>query len=402
MLWSPGDTMESSTAPLPDLQDRVSAPPSTGGASLAVVIMSWRDTGHPDGGGSEVYVERMAAATAAHAHKVTLFCADYPGAARSEERDGYRVVRRGGHFTVYMWAWLFYITGRLGHPDVVVDVQNGIPFGAAFYARRAKVLMLVHHVHREHWPVVFGPVRARLGWWIESWLAPRICRRARYVTVSESTRDELATLGVDASGVRIVYNAIDAPAYISPTARSAEPSICVLGRLVPHKRVEVAFECAARLLPEFPGLTVTVVGQGWWEPKLREAAERLGITAAVEFAGWVDDEAKHAILARSWVMALPSVKEGWGIVVMEAGQHAVPTVAFHDAGGLTESVVDGVTGILVDDVVGFVRAVRRLLIDAELRERLGERAAEHTASFDWKRSMDDFLRILGEVHSGVE
>jgi glycosyltransferase involved in cell wall biosynthesis len=91
------------------------------------------------------------------------------------------------------------------------------------------------------------------------------------------------------------------------------------------------------------------------------------------------------------------VKEGWGIVVLEAGQHGVPTVAFHGAGGLTESVLDGVTGILVDDAEAFTEAVRKLLVDADLRERLGARAAEHTASFDWQRSMAEFLRILDEA-----
>jgi glycosyltransferase involved in cell wall biosynthesis len=356
--------------------------------------MSWRDTSHPDGGGSEVYVEQMAAAAAAHGHRTTLFCASYPGAPSSEERDGYRIVRRGGRFTVYPWAAALYLTGRLGRPDVVIDVQNGVPFGAAAYARRARVLMLVHHVHREHWPVVLGRRGARLGWWVESRLAPRLGRRADYLTVSESTRDELADLGVDPARVRIIHNAIEpAPSGQAP-GRSPTPALCVLGRLVPHKRVELALDATARLLPEFPGLTLTVVGQGWWEDRLREHAEALSLTGHVRFTGWVDSADKHDILARSWVMALPSIKEGWGIVVLEAGQHRVPTVAFRSAGGLAESVLDGRTGLLAHDEEAFIEAIRTLLTDSALREELGEQAARHTASFDWKRSVDAFLRIL--------
>jgi glycosyltransferase involved in cell wall biosynthesis len=368
-----------------------------------VVFMSWRDTGHPDGGGSEVYVERMAAAAAARGHRVTLFCAAYPTALRIEERDGYRIVRRGGRLTVFVWGALLYLTGRLGRADVVVDVQNGVPFGAALYARQARVLMLVHHVHREHWPVVFGPRWARLGWWIESRLAPRIGRRAGYLTVSEATRDELATLGVDPGTVRIIHNAIEpwtsGPDGVggAPKKRSPNPAICVLGRLVPHKRVELALDATARLVPDFPGLTVTVVGQGWWEEHLRSHAATLGIASHVRFTGWVDEAEKHEILDRTWVLALPSVKEGWGIVVLEAGQHRVPTVAFSSAGGLAEAVLDGRTGLLVSDLDGFTEALRRLLTDAALRAELGERAAEHTAAFDWRRSMTAFLEILDET-----
>ena len=50
----------------------------------------------------------------------------------------------------------------------------------------------------------------------------------------------------------------------------------VLGRLVPHKRVEMAIETLARLRPEFPDLTLTIAGRGWWEDPLREVADRLG------------------------------------------------------------------------------------------------------------------------------
>ena len=60
-----------------------------------------------------------------------------------------------------------------GRPDVIVDVGNGLPFLSPLYAR-VPVIELVHHVHREQWPVVMSPAMARFGWWVESWLAPRV------------------------------------------------------------------------------------------------------------------------------------------------------------------------------------------------------------------------------------
>ena len=61
--------------------------------------------------------------------------------------------------------------------DVVVDVQNGVPFLSPLVTGRP-VVNLVHHVHREQWPVVFGPLVARLGWWVGARLAPAIYRRS--------------------------------------------------------------------------------------------------------------------------------------------------------------------------------------------------------------------------------
>src|SRR5918999_1715451 len=125
-----------------------------------LLILNWRDTTHPEGGGSEVYVERVAAGLAAQGRPVTLFCAAHPGAPADERVGGIRVVRRGGRLGVYLHAWWAHLTGRLGGHEVVVDVQNGLPFLSALWCRRPLVV-LVHHVHREQWRGVLPPPPAR-------------------------------------------------------------------------------------------------------------------------------------------------------------------------------------------------------------------------------------------------
>src|SRR5215211_6694288 len=348
-----------------------------------VLFLNWRDTTHPEGGGSEVYVERVAAGLAAQGRPVTLFCAAHPGAAASERVGGIRVVRRGGRLTVYLHAWWAHLTGRLGRHGVVVDVQNGLPFFSALWCRRPLVV-LVHHVHREQWGVVLPPLQARVGWWIESRLAPRVYHRARYVAVSEATRRELATLGVPPAVVTVVHNGTTAGGQGGePVPRTPYPSVCVLGRLVPHKRVELALEAAARIRPHLPGLRVLVVGQGYWEPRLREAVHRLGLQDAVELLGWVDEKAKRRVLASSW-----------GLAVLEAAAAGTPTVAFRAAGGLRESVLHGATGLLADDLEEFTRHLAWVLLNRHLRERLGEAARAHAARFTWPQTVAAFAAVL--------
>src|SRR5215217_8240160 len=362
-------------------------------AERGVLFLNWRDTTHPEGGGSEVFVERVAAGLAAQGRPVTLFCAAHPGAPASERVGGIRVVRRGSRLGVYPQAWWAHLTGRLGAHAVVVDVQNGLPFLSALWCRRPLVV-LVHHVHREQWRVVLPPLQARVGWWIESRLAPRLYRRARYVAVSEATRQELVTLGVRPAAVTVVHNGMAATGPAAAGSRTPFPSVCVLGRLVPLKRVELALEAAARIRPHLPGLRVLVVGQGWWEPRLREAVDRLGLRGAVELLGWVDEETKQRVLASSWALAMPSVKEGWGRAVLEAAANGTPTVAFRAAGGLRESVVHGSTGLLADDLDEFTRHLAWVLLNRHLRERLGEAARLHAARFTWPQSVAAFAAVL--------
>jgi len=361
---------------------------------MRVLFCNWRDTRNPEGGGSEVYVENVATALAIAGHDVTILCAAHDNAPADEVVDGVRFVRRGSKLGVYPHVFLRQLLRRLGRFDVVVDVQNGIPFGSTLTGR-TPVVVLVHHVHREQWPVVYGPVRAKIGWALESQVAPWLYRRSHYVAVSQATRNELVELGVDASRIDVVHNGVERP--VRDAEPAAHPRILVLGRLVPHKRVEHVLAAAAELRSDHPDLRVAVVGDGWWAPELVAEAERLGVTDLVEFVGFADEETKHLELSRAWVLALPSLKEGWGLVVMEAAGYAVPSVGYSAAGGVAESVVDGVTGLLADDPASFTDALRRLLDDPALRLRLGGAAAARTWEFGWDTAARSFAGVLARA-----
>jgi len=361
---------------------------------LHVVILNWRDTTHPEGGGSERYIERIATDLAAEGCAVEIFCSRHPGVPRQVRRDGVLFRHAGGRLSVYARALGALLrqrfTGR--GPDVVIDVHNGIPFFAQLVAG-CPVVVLVHHVHREQWQVVFGRVMATVGWWLESWVSPWVHRDCQYITVSEVTRRELVELGVREGSVAVVHNGAQRIRAAQPD-RDPEPSLVVLGRLVPHKRVEHALAALAVLVPEFPDLRLRVIGEGWWRPELQQEAERLGVADRVTFTGFIDENTKEELLARSWLMLAPSVKEGWGLMVVEAAAHGVPTIAYRSAGGLSESIDDDRTGLLVDDLPGLISATRTLLTDHRRRNALGDCAREHIGGFNWATASASMLLLL--------
>ena len=388
-----------------------------------ILLLCWRDSTHPQGGGSERYLEHVADGLAAAGHTVVYRTSRSRGATRSATTStGVRFSRAGGRFTVYPRALLAILSGRLGlgplgvlrRPDVVVDTQNGVPFFARLITT-APVVVLVHHIHREQWPVA-GWLVARIGWWVESWVSPRVHARSQYVTVSLPSADELAALGVAPARIAVVRNGLDPlpdgviPA--SPGTRATGPRLVVLSRLVPHKHVEDALDVLATLRPSRPGLVLDVIGSGWWADRLREYAAERGLTApagetggggetgGVVFHGHVDEATKHRLLAGATVHLMPSRKEGWGLAVSEAAQHGVPTVGYHHAAGLRDSIDDGETGLLVDDVAAMTDAVDRLLSDPDLRERMGEAARRKAAGMSWPAAGAAMERVLAAVTEG--
>ena len=361
------------------------------------MFLSWRDTDNPEAGGAERYLEKMAQGLHQAGARVTVFSAASDAPA-SEVRDGITYRRAGGKLGVYPRAMLALATGRLGHPDIVIDVQNGLPFFSRMVTRRP-VVVLVHHVHREQWPVVYPGLTGRIGWWVERWFAPRLYRKDQYVAVSRATRSELAALGVDPQRVAVVHNGTD-PAPPTTIKKTAHPSVCVVGRLVPHKQVEHAIDAAIELRRECPTLTLDVVGGGWWSEHLADYVAARNAGDFVRLLGHVSEQEKQAVYARSWLMLLPSLKEGWGLVVGEAAMHSTPTIAYRAAGGTTESIKDGHSGVLVDSYAELRDATAHLLRDETSRLQLGAGALALSHEYTWEHGQESFTAVVTSTLAG--
>jgi glycosyltransferase involved in cell wall biosynthesis len=367
-------------------------------AGKRIVFLSWRDTQNPEGGGAERFLEKMAVGLVERGCSITIFCASYAGAPPDEVIDCVRYVRRGGKLSVYAQGMRALANGDLGEVDLVVDVQNGLPFFSRLVTRKP-VVVLVHHVHREQWPVVYPGLSGRIGWWIERRFAPLLYRRSQYIAVSRATRAELRELGVTGPRVAVVHNGTDPVIAVAP-GKAPTPTLAVVGRLVPHKQVEHAVDAALALRDEFPGLRLEIVGSGWWEANLHEHVAARGAQDLVEFRGHVGEEEKHEIYERAWILVLPSLKEGWGLVVGEAGMHSTPTVAYGSAGGTLESVAAGVSGLLVDSPGELTDAIRSLLLDEQLRTSLGDGALAMSHAYTWGHAQESFALIVDAALSG--
>jgi len=345
-----------------------------------VVFVAWRDLDHPQAGGSELVIDRLAAGLVDRGYDVTLL-AGGPTGPRP-----YTVWSTGGTYAQYLRAPLVFHT-RVHDADVVVDVENGIPFFAPLW-QRAPVVCLVHHVHTDQWGMQFPAPIAALGRCLESTAMPRVYRRARYVAVSRSTAAALTSIGVRADAVTTIEMGA---APLAPLGtRCTEPRFLVLGRLVPHKRVDTALALWPAVRSRTGG-TLVIAGDGPELERLRGLA-----TDGVEFRGYLSEEEKALELGAAWVLVHPAHHEGWGTVVMEAAAAGVPTVGF-DVEGVRDSVARDVTGILATDDAAFADAWARLGVDDALRARMSDAARARASTFTWPRALDEFETVLDDA-----
>jgi phosphatidylinositol alpha-1,6-mannosyltransferase len=183
------------------------------------------------------------------------------------------------------------------------------------------------------------------------------------------------------------------------------PLVASVSRLVPRKGMDVLIEAANRLAPSYPDLVVAIAGDG----RERQRLERLAADSFVDVRvlGRVSDEDRAALLGAAdvFVMACRNrwgglEQEGFGIVFLEAAAFGVPQIA-GDSGGAPEAVLDGRTGLVVEDPSdpGVVaEAIRTLLADPPLRRRMGKAARTRVQeSFD----TDVLASRLAEALAGV-
>jgi glycosyltransferase involved in cell wall biosynthesis len=347
---------------------------------MRILFVAWRDLANPLAGGSEILVDRLAGGLVERGHDVALLCA---GPA---ERRAYRVVTNGGKHSQYLMAPLAYLKGFRDR-DLVVDVANGMAFYTPAW-RRGPSLCFVNHVHTDQWAQWFPKPVAVVGREMERRLMPLAYRNRLFVAVSPSTAEALHQLGVPPEQVRIVINGVEPPAVIAP--ESPEPLFLALGRLVPHKRFDLLLRLWEQVRPVTGGRLV-IAGDG---PARRDLAAAAG--EGVEILGKVDDETKERLLGEAWLLLHPAMHEGWGLVITEAASARTPTIGFR-APGVRDSVVDGVTGALVDTEDQFLERWLALAADHAVRAELGAAAQRRAERFTWSATVDRFVEVAHEA-----
>ena len=380
-------------------------------AGVRAVVVNWRDLDHSLAGGSELYAWEFALGLRDAGATVEFITARDRGQTRRAVRDGIVIRRGGGAFTFYAFA-AWSLLRRRRHLDVVIDPECGIPTFSPLFVRRATpVVLVVHHVHQEQFGTYFPRPLARLGQWLEKSVMRRVYRRCRTVAVSESTHHEMRRQLDWETPVDIIKNGATVPDADADGFLDKDlDRMVVLGRLVPHKRVDLVLRALHALRDERPGLCLDVCGKGPELDRLRAIAADLGLADRVTFHGFVAEETKTAILRRAALHVSASDIEGWGQVVIEAAGHGITTVA-RDVPGLRDSIRDGVTGVLVADSpdLGVVQdrltdAIRTALVELESPERLrlAYRACQSwAAGFSWQRMRAEAVDLVVDEHRGT-
>ncbi|MEM2112111.1 MAG: glycosyltransferase family 4 protein, partial [Candidatus Bathyarchaeia archaeon] len=355
----------------------------------------WRCWLNPAMGGAEVFTREVLKRWADQGHQIVLFTSQFKGSKREENIDGVKIIRAGGSYMVYRQAKKFY-KNRFAKEkyDVIIDEINTRPFHTPSFAKNGeKIVALIHQLAKEYWfyetpfPISF------LGYYfLESeWLKPY--QRFPTVTVSDSTRRDLTELGFEKTFV--VGEGLNFAPLSQLSEKEKHPSLVYAGRLKKAKRPEHAIKAFRIIKETIPDAELWMIGDGYLRKKLAKMA-----CEGVKFFPSLSNEERRRLIARSWVLVNPSVREGFGLNIIEANALGVPCIAY-DVPGLRDAIINGETGFIVEpgNPKALADCVLNILNNDALRIELSKKALLQSSKFSWDDVADRFGKIIKYYHT---
>ncbi len=355
------------------------------GGKLRILFLNWRDIRNPDAGGAEVFTHEVAKRWVDQGHDVSLLTSRFPGAPALELVDGVRIRRvgrlRNGSFHALVQRELLRVHGF----DVVIDEINTVPFLTPLWRRRLPpVVALVHQLAGDVWDSEAPAPLAAVGKWLEP-RALRLYRDVLVITVSESTRDDLERLGLP--NVSVVPNGRDEPPELNGLPKEPLPTFLFVGRLAANKRPKHAVEAFRLIRESVPDARLWIVGRGPLERKLSRS-----LPEGAEMLGYLPRAELYERMARAHCLVVPSVREGWGLVVIEANSVGTPAVGY-DVPGIRDSIRHGHNGLLATpgDVRALAHQCELVVTDSARYSTIRKQAREWAAQYSWDSTAEGLL-----------
>ncbi|EEB73821.1 glycosyltransferase family 4 protein [Thermococcus sp. AM4] len=278
--------------------------------------------------------------------------------------------------------------GELREYDLV-DVQNLFYPGALALKDLPNAVITWHEFWGPYWWRYLGPVGFP-GWSTER----ALFSAERHVAVSWKTRLDLLKAGLR-KPVPVVPNGVDVEFIRSVPPAELESDVIFAGRLIPEKGVDLLLRALAEVKREIPDVRVVIIGDGPERKRLERMAKGLGLEKNVLFTGFLSYENVIALMKASKVFVLPSKREGFGIVVLEAMASGLPVVTLDEPMNAAKFLVEkGKNGFVVG-IEGISGVLKHFLEDGTLTKRVSYYNQGTLSRYEWSWITQNWLYHLG-------
>ena len=364
---------------------------------MNILVFSWRDIKHPNAGGAEQVMHEHAKGWVRAGHKVIHFSSKTDKLLDSEIIDGVKFVRSGYQYLGVQLAGFFYYFKNRSGIDFVVDEFHGLPFFTPIYVRKKK-LAVVQETARNVWflnqlPVPINWVVGFIGYITEPFVF-LVYRQVQFMTGSRSAREDVIKMGITSKNITVISHGVIVPKKVN-LLKNHQKTVVFLGKLSKDKGIEDAIRSFSILKNN--NLRFWVIGKSetkQYGEKIKKMVRKEKLHA-LKFWGFVSERKKFELLSKAHVLINPSVREGWGLVNIEANSVGTPVVAYKSA-GLIDSVKNGLSGLICNKNTPEELTIKILSLfnNDKLYLKLSTGGRRWSSRFSWERSCKLSLKLL--------
>lgn len=364
---------------------------------MNILILSWKDIKNPDSGGAELVTFEFAKRLVNEGNQVTIFCRKFSNSKSVENIDGIRIYRKGNVLTTYFHAWRYY--RKLNpKPDLVIDMLNTIFWQTPLYVPRSKRLAYVNQLARG---VLFYELWPPISWiaYLLEHLQFMSYKTTQVLCFSNSTKEDLLKIGLNESNIHMFPLGIDPKKY-RQSQKTEFPLFLCVNRLVRMKRTDLPIKAIEVLRHKYPNIRLHIMGRGYEQERLQLLVQKLNLQRNVSFDFNGNDDEKIKFMSQAWALIFPSVKEGWGMTVIESSACGTPTIA-SKVSGLVDSVQEGKNGVFVSKNPSpeeIAQAMERIINNDILRKQLSEDSIKLSKKYSWDESFRVFHSLINSLY----
>lgn len=360
---------------------------------MHILILNWRDPKNPKSGGAEIVTFRHAKAWIEAGHKVTWLTSRFKNSLKKETINGIEIVRKGNSLSVYLHAPFFYFFGGKTF-DLVIDEIHGLPFFTPLYVRGKKIAF-IHEVAQEIWDFMYSFPVNKFGKFLEKFYF-KLYKNIPFWTDAFSTIDDLVRFGISRKLCIAIPCPIENEILNSLPIKEEKSTFIFVSRIVKMKGIEDVIK-AFYLISKIIESQLWIVGGGDnnYIKKIKKIVSKWGLSKKIIFYGRVKDSKKLELMRRAHLLLHASIKEGWGLVVLEAASQGTPAVAYN-VSGLKDTIVSGKTGLIVDQNTPELLAKKALdlLNNNRLYNKLQKNGLNWVKKFRWEDVTQESLLMV--------
>jgi len=285
----------------------------------------------------------------------------------------------------------FYIFKSLIKENFDIIDCSAFPYFPAFSCKLYSVLrntplvITWHEVWRDYWYEYLG-WKGTFGVIIEK-IVSKLTKNI--VSVSNKTKNNLINLGVNKKYISLVHNWVNINEIKAITKFKVKSEIIYAGRLMKHKNIDILIKSVYLAKKEFPDIKAVIIGNGPEKTKLKALTRKLNLEKNINFMDFMLKERVYRFMKSSKLFVLPSVLEGFGIIVIEANACGIPVITVKHKRNASADLIKNYNNGFVCNLSesSIAEKILILLKNSKLRENMSKKSIRNAENYDIKKAV---------------